>query len=87
MRSAQSMVMVVMMNLASCDELGDRVLVAGCMALQFAAAADTLIRLDMRTGGHLLQKDLDRFRALGAFETQKADGLIGHECFLETVGS
>jgi hypothetical protein len=37
----------------------DGILFAGRMPPDFAAFADALVRLDMRTGGHFLQKNLD----------------------------
>jgi hypothetical protein len=40
------------------------------MALDFAAGADALVGLDMGAGGHLLQKDFDRLRAVGALESE-----------------
>jgi hypothetical protein len=45
-------------------------LVASCMALDFATGADSLVRLDMRAGGHLLQEDFDGLRAIGALESE-----------------
>jgi hypothetical protein len=47
-------------------------LVAGRVALQFAAIAQSLVGLDMRAGGHLLQVDLDRFRAFVTFKGKDA---------------
>ena len=50
----------------------DSGLVAGGMTFHFAASADALVRLDMRTGGYFLQENFDRFRALGALESEDA---------------
>ena len=49
-------------------------LVAGGMTFDFTATADALIGLDMRAGRHFLQKNFDRFRALGAFEREDTGG-------------
>ena len=49
-------------------------LVAGGMTFDFTAIADALIGLDMRAGRHFLQKNFDRFRALGAFEREDTGG-------------
>ena len=49
-------------------------LVAGGMTLDFTASADALVGLDMRAGRHFLQKNFDRFCALGAFEREDTGG-------------
>ncbi|MFT5645266.1 MAG: hypothetical protein ACI83P_002835 [Janthinobacterium sp.] len=61
-----------------------RVSLTGCVAFQGAARADALIGLDMRAGRYLLQKNLDRFAAVRAFEGKCAGGL-GHRDFLDLL--
>ncbi len=60
------------------DEGLHRILLPRGMAQHFAAFADALVRLDVGTGGHLLQEYLDGFRALPAFEGQGACWLGWH---------
>lgn len=55
-----------------CEVGLDGVLVAGGVALDLAAAAYTLIGLDMRAGRYFLQEHLDRFATLGALEGEGA---------------
>jgi hypothetical protein len=68
------MVMMMVINCPSRHKRRHRLLVASRMPFQFAASAHALVRLDMRTGRNLLQKNLNRLRAFGAFETQEAGG-------------
>jgi hypothetical protein len=75
--------MVMMMNLAARHEFCHRVLVASGMSLEFPATADALIRLNVRAGGNLLQKDLNRLRAFSALEAQEASGFVSHVEFLD----
>ena len=63
---------------AGSDERLHRILLPGGMAQYFTAFADALVRLDVGTGGHLLQKYLDGFCALLAFEGQDACWLGWH---------
>lgn len=63
---------------ARSDKGIDGVLLTGGMPHHLAAFADALIRLDMGTGGDLLQEDLDGFSALLAFECQGACWLGWH---------
>jgi len=49
----------------------DSILLPGRMPHDFSAFANTLIRLDMRTGGHFLQENLDWLRAGFAFEGEE----------------
>jgi hypothetical protein len=61
------------------SEIGsDGFLVAGGMAQHFAAFAYALVRLDMGTGGYLLQEHLHRLAALLALEGQETGWLGGH---------
>src|SRR5450830_207238 len=57
----------------SLDGLG----LAGSVALDFAALANALIRLDMRAGGHFLQVDLHGFVTFYALEGEAAGGFHG----------
>src|SRR5471032_247526 len=50
---------------------------AGSVALDFAALANALIRLDMRAGGHFLQVDLHGFVTFYALEGKAAGGFHG----------
>jgi hypothetical protein len=70
--------MVLVMHFTGRHKGLDGILVAGGMAPDFTAAANTLIRLDVRTGGNLLQKNLHRLVALRAFEGQKTGWFVGH---------
>lgn len=45
----------------------------------FATAANTLIRLDVRAGRDFLQEDLDGFAAVFAFKGQDAGGFVDHD--------
>jgi hypothetical protein len=56
----------------------NRILLPGGMAHHFTAFADALVRLDVGTGGNLLQEYLDGFSALLAFEGQGACWLGWH---------
>lgn len=71
-------VMMVVMDLTGSDKGLDGFPVSRCMAAQFAAIANALIRLQVRAGGNLLQAHLHRFAALGAFEVQKTCRFVGH---------
>ena len=57
---------------AGSDKGIDRILLPGGMAHHFTAFTDALVRLDMGTGGNLLQEYLHGFSALLAFEGQGA---------------
>lgn len=72
---------VVVMDLARRHKRFDGTLVTGCMTLEFAAVANSLIRLDMRAGGNLLQLHLHRLVALRTFEGQKTGWFVGHGDF------
>src|SRR5450830_1444485 len=50
---------------------------AGGVALDFAALADALVRLDMRAGGHFLQVNLHGFVTFYALEGEAAGGFHG----------
>lgn len=63
---------------AGSDEGINGVLLSGGMAHHLAAFADALVRLDVGTGGNLLQEYLDGFSALLAFEGQCACWLGWH---------
>jgi hypothetical protein len=54
------------------------ILLAGCMAHDFTAAANPLIRLNMGAGGDFLQENLDGLRACLAFELQGTGGFVAH---------
>lgn len=58
---------------------GDRFLVAGRMFHDFAAAANTLIRLNVGAGRYFLQENLDGFAAVLAFEGQDTGGFVDHD--------
>ncbi len=58
-----------------------RIGLASSVALQCAALTDTLIGMNVRTGRHFLQENLDRLGACRAFEGKGAGGL-GHRHFL-----
>ena len=63
---------------AGSDEGINGVLLSGGMAHHLTAFADALIRLDVGTGGNLLQEYLDGLSALLAFEGQGACWLGWH---------
>jgi hypothetical protein len=52
--------------------------VPGRVAHHFTAFADALIRLDVCTCGHFLQKDLDWFGTFLALERESAGRFIAH---------
>lgn len=54
-------------------------LVASRMFHYFAAAANTLIRLNVRAGRDFLQENLNRFAAVFAFKGQYAGGFVDHD--------
>jgi hypothetical protein len=56
----------------------DRVFLSGSMPHQFAAFANALIRLDMRTRGYFLQIDRDRLGAFDTFEREATGGFVAH---------
>ena len=55
---------------------------AGSVALDFAALAYALVRLDMRAGGHFLQVDLHRFVTFTHLKVRLRAAFMG---FLKTI--
>src|SRR5438128_364496 len=70
--------MVKPVAVIGCQVGRDSLFLAGGMAYYFTAFANALVGLDMGTGGHLLQENLDRLGAGFAFEGQETCWLGWH---------
>jgi hypothetical protein len=64
-------VVVCPVDTTCCDKGINRLFLSGGVPQDFSTFADALIRLNMRTGGYLLQEDLDWLCAGFTFEGQE----------------